>query len=332
MSSTFPAHLNSLALRLGHVDELAEDIAELCFAFVRSNPLELRERREAGRAYLIVHKIDEVPPVLGLLFSDAINQLRSSLDNALVLLIEHTRGARLTGPAERAAQFLIYDDESKYLEALRRMLPKLPELALDEALGRRMYELQPFRPLERIREMRTRRAGATHGGHHLRVLQEYSNADKHRRPHVFGVGNAKTRSITGAADVHAEDVSEVAVGQQVSATDVGANEIVEVWPFVGLRRPLAGELVPPGAELNELHRYVAELAIPRLAGLPDGVSLPPRVDLRSLGLSEAERAATASITYAHERLGWRFSMEVAQAEFEARRRGDSGVQIPVQES
>lgn len=330
VNSALPTYLASLTLRLGRVDELAEDIAELCFGFARSNPLELRERREAGRASLVVHSIQSVPPVIGLVFSDAINQLRSTLDNALVLLIEQGRGDSLSGRAERAAQFLIHEDEAKYAAALKRMLPVLPELAIDAPLGRRMFDLQPFRPLETIRQMKTRRSDTGNGGHHLRVLQEYSNSDKHRRPHVLAVGNAKTRSTTGAAEVHTQDVSELAIGQEVSSTQIGSNEIVEVWPFVGVRRPLGTELVPPGAELNELHRYLAEVALPRLADLPDGVAFPPKVDLRSLRLSELERAVTAAPGYAHDRLGRRFSMEVVHNELDALRRGKSDVQIPAQ--
>ena len=330
MNSALPTYLASLALRLGRVDELAQDIAELCFEFARSNPLELRERRDAGRASLLVHSIQTVPPAIGLVFADAINQLRSTLDNALVLLIEQERGNSLDSRAERAAQFLIYDDEAKYVAAVKRMLPVLPELAVDAPLGRRMFDLQPFRPLELVRQMKTRRPGAGYGGHHLRVLQEYSNSDKHRRPHVFAVGNAKTRSTTGVAEVHTEDVSELAVGQQITSTQIGSNEVVEVWPFVGVRRPLSAELVPPGAELHELHRYLAEVALPRLADLPDGIAFPPQVDLRSLRLSELERAATAASSYAHDRLGQRFGMEVLMHDLDALRRGESGVQIPTQ--
>lgn len=327
MTLALPAHLSPLALRLGRVDELAGDIAMSCFGFVKSNPLELRERRDETRASLFVHSIGEVPPAIGLVFSDAVNQLRSALDNALVLLIEHERGSPLSGRAEQSAQFLIHEDEAKYHQGLKRLVPHLPELAVDAPLGRRMYELQPFRPVESIRQMTTRRAETQHGGHHLRVLQQYSNTDKHRRPHVFAVGNARTVSMTGGASIHAEGVSELAVGQEISSTSVGSNEIIEVMPFVGIRRPIADELVPPGAELNELHRYIAEVALPRLADLPEGVVFLPGVDLRSLHLSEDERAATASGTYAHERHGRAFAMEVFRADLE----GHGEVQIPVQE-
>lgn len=331
MGTVLPDYLSSVALRLGRVDELAEDIAELCFAFVRSDPLELRERRAGGKASLFVHGIDQVPPAIGLVFSDAINQLRSVLDNALVLVIEMERGVSLTGPAERAAQFLIYDDETKYRTALRRLVAHLPELAVDAPLGKRIYELQPFRPLEQIRQMRTRRSVTAHGGHHLRVLQEYSNADKHRRPHVFAVGNAVTRAATGAVKVGVENVSQLEIGQVVSSTSLGASGVVEIWPFVGVHRTLADELVPPGAELCELHRYMAEIALPRLAGLPEGAVFPPGVDLRSLRISDAERVATAESTYAHERLGFRFALEMRQVELDAQREGRGTIRVPRQE-
>jgi|GEM_PF-4075598 len=329
MSQGLPAHLASLALRLGRVDELVADIAHACFAFVRSNPVEMRERRRGDTAELFVHAVDPVPPIIGLAFSDAVNQMRSTLDNALVLLLEQERREPLTGRAERAAKFLIHEKEAEYYNTLKPMLRHLPELAPDQPLGLRMFEMQPFRPLERIRQMRVRSGnGDTHGGHHLRVLQAYSNADKHRRPHIFTVGNAALASTMGAASFHTAPLAELVEGQVISSTRDKKIDVIEFWPFVGVRRPDVGELVPPGAELDELHRYLGQVALPRLAGLPQGSFFPPQVDLRSLGRTEQERVATASPSYAHARLGLHFGLEVQRHERELAARGEIDIQLP----
>ena len=73
------------------------------------------------------------------------------------------------------------------------------------------------------------------------------------------------------------------VGQLVSTGPIGAMVYMDMLPAVMIERPTdnAGS-VPPGRELNQLHRYVAEVAIPTLL---TGLALPgllPQLDLNAV--------------------------------------------------
>jgi hypothetical protein len=304
-----PDRAHSLALRLGRVDDLAMDIARACFQYAASDPLEIDERRDEGVAELYVAAVDPVPPIVSLLFSDAINQLRSSLDNALVLQIEHLRREPLDTEALRSVKFLIYNDSGAYADAIKRTVKRLPELDITEPLGRAMWELQPFQVLENIRGMEMRGGERATGPHHLTVLQEYSNADKHRRLRVSAVANATIRSATGAAELISSSRAWK-VGEAVARTPVGSLDVVEIWPYVSIERALTGEIVPPGAELYELHRYVAEVVLPKLLDIEDD-AFAPAIDLRTPKLTTSERMATAGAAYAHKRAGAEFVADAA---------------------
>ncbi|MDJ1113795.1 hypothetical protein [Microbacterium dauci] len=311
MASRDPELLVPLALRLSRADELAEDLAGRCFEWARAGGTRFDERRSDGFAELYVASVDPVPPIVRLLFSDAVNQLRSALDNAVVLLIEHERGEPLTRDALLKSNFPIRNSEHLYDRAVARAIGELPELAKSHPIGQSIYELQPFRPLEKVREM-TRRSGEAHAPHHLRALQEYSNADKHHRLRAVAVGSAMTRSMTGAAHV-LETPTELSLGLAISRVAIGSHDVIEAWPYICMERPITGALVPPGAELNDLHRFVSEVALPRLGESVGATRFPPNVDIRTRGMTDSERVASGGLTYAHQREGARFAREAMSA-------------------
>lgn len=317
MESPGSAILSPIALRLGRVDEVAADLADACFDYVTSESVQFDARHDDGYEELYVSSIAPVPPIVSLLVSDALHQIRSALDNAVVLLIEHVRAEALEPEALAKSKFIISERSEWYERSVQRVHGLLPELGPDHPIGEAIFEMQPFRPLERIRRMRQRRADSA-PVHHLLALQGYSNADKHHHLRALATGNARVESMTGKAEVFAVPTM-LQVGMTLSRTRIGETDYVDTAPYICMERPISGELVPPGAELNELHRYVAEVAINRLAKAADvhGV-LPPAVDLRGRGMTDDERLATAGSTYAHDRKGRQFAEEAAGREQEVR--------------
>ena len=138
--------------------------------------------------------------------------------------------------------------------------------------------------------------------HPLKLLQGYSNDDKHRSIRV-----AVPRTSGPSADrtsVNARSFVELQVGDVVFEGSLGQPVIVEQTTAVQIPRPDPyTALVGPAHEISQLASYVAHTAVPQLVtgmSLPD--SLPMHVDLDDSGLGELERLTNGDQTAARERL------------------------------
>lgn len=139
--------------------------------------------------------------------------------------------------------------------------------------------------------------------HPLKLLQGYSNGDKHRTIRV-----AVPRTSGGSADQlpggSGRAFVELQVGDVVAEGTWGQPVLMEQTTAVQIQRPDPyTALVSPANEISRLTAYVAHTAIPQLItgrSLPE--SLPMKVDLDDSGLDEFERLTAGDRQPAQERL------------------------------
>lgn len=186
-----------IAFKLARADELAWELFSLVFdRYARQGPIQFKARLEGEREYVTVDSVKPIPPVVPLVFGDAINQLRSSLDHALLALIEQARGHQLPEEQARTLMFPITATESAFTRDMKRSGRVVPELATDTPLYKAIATLQPWHDNQQefLAELPTPPFATSLPPsdpiHPLVLLQRYSNYDKHRRIYFSSTRNA----------------------------------------------------------------------------------------------------------------------------------------------
>lgn len=304
-----PEELLPVAMRVAHADDLAYAAGLEAYLWSKSSPVSLaRERFADGAERLFVEAVRPVPPKVGLLFSDAVNHLRSALDNVVFHLAQAAHDDVLTEQQERAISFPIYVDQRGMDGWIKKMSRAgLPQLTGEGELGRRLMALQPFNDADR--SVPTMNGWLSlmldqpvHRAHPLVLLQAYSNTDKHRALRVAVHQGFQSVNSAWFAGQHSR--SELAVGETLFETKPGERATADLHPFVGVERPGAGgTLVGIGPELSGLERYVAHHAVPvMVTGVALEHGLPTQLDLSDTGQTMGERVAAAGYVTAHDRL------------------------------
>lgn len=302
-----PSDLHPVAMRIARADECAYAMGELASQWSIAAPLDLVQIRIGDRVRVRVQGIRPIPPRIPLLFSEAVNHLRAALDNVVWHLAEVTHGP-LTGSVARLVNLPIYDSQEDLDKWVRRRVRDgLTAFESTAPLGQRVRELQPFVDQDSaIPSMRADLAPLmdteVEVAHPLKLLQAYSNDDKHRTirvalPRTSG-GRTDRRSAQSRRFVGLEVgdvVAEGAWGRPVEMEQTTSIQIERPEPFTAL--------VPPGQEVSRLASYVANVAVPQLvAGTAMPGSLPMKVDLDDSGLAVVDRLAAGDREPARERL------------------------------
>ncbi|QKE85151.1 hypothetical protein [Arthrobacter sp. NEB 688] len=303
-----PEDLEGVALRLARVDQSAFEIGDLAMRWSMHPPVELRQlRRRNGEAELVVSEIHQVPPLLWLLFSEAISHLRASLDNVLwyIVSLEHEEisdsvARRVAMPIHRDAHSL-----SRWLKA--RVEDGLHVFREDGPVAKRLRELQPFATTPARIPSNNPTLAAMLGcevedAHPLLLLQGYSNDDKHRAIRI-----AVERERGGPTDQSPSDQGwfrELKVGDVVSTTRWGEPLVYESSAAALVERPSPySALVAPATEVALLHGWVATVAVPYLVqGTPHLTGLPYQVELSDSAGSNRDRLLAGGGVSALERL------------------------------
>jgi hypothetical protein len=306
-----PPGLEQVALRLARADQLTFDMTRLCFEWSKGTdslgPLDLEQVWVShDDLNVVVRGIRAIPPLVSMLFSEAVNHLRAAIDNSVFYLVTDGRTSQLTDWQERRIAMPIQTDEQKFGNWVAENRRKgLTELA-DGTLINRISSLQPFADTTAIASMSEQLAalqGVTPDHvHPLLLLQGYSNADKHR-----AVRPALTRTTyqNEAMPFWASNRSmrPIAVGDVLETIRYGAPNVAGTNPAVTVERPGNGSWVPPGRELDQLARYVSGTVIPTLVlGMVLTRSLPPEVDLTDTGQTARERIDAGRWVTAQDRM------------------------------
>jgi len=304
----FPAELEPVLLRLARADELVFQIGELSAQWSMRGPLEIEQRRRGDQFKAILTGIRPVPPLLWLLFSEAINHLRAAIDNTVWYLFEQAHGP-IDGPAAARVAMPIHSKPEQYEKwCKRRREDRLHELLPDCELGSRIRKLQPFVDDDAVVPSNGELVAHLQGdaieyAHALTLLQGYSNADKHRAIRV-----AVTRSVASRPDrpFAGQDLRfrELQTGQVLASGTWGELLPIETNTAVMVQRPDPYvAMVPPARELGLLHQYVARVAVPFLTfGLELPGAIPPQAELGDTGETAAERISRGRWEFATDRL------------------------------
>ena len=291
-----PDALEPVALRLARADACAFKIGDMASKWSLDGPLHLEQVRRGEEVQTFLKSLRPVPPETSLLFSEAVNHLRASIDNVVWYLTEQEHG-NLSGHAASLVSMPISDSPEAFKKwTSRREKEKIHCLGAETTLGKRLRTLQPFVDLESV-------VPSTGGvlailmnvevesAHPLRLLQAYSNADKHRS---IRLAAARTFSSTDAQPLLAQDLGhkELRVGDPMGPPSPwGQMFVLETSTAVMVQRPWPfGAWANPVKELTAMRRHIAQFVIPTLLQGSDVPSnLPPVIELGDTGHSNRER-------------------------------------------
>lgn len=259
-------------------------------------PLQLEQVRRGDEVQTFLKSLRPVPPATSLLFSEAVNHLRASIDNVVWYLTEQEHG-NLSGRAASLISMPILESSEAFEKwTSRRQKQKIPRFGAETTLGKRLRTLQPFVDLKSAvpsfgRVLESLMNVEVESAHPLRLLQAYSNADKHRSIRLAG---ARTFSSTDAQPLLAQDLGhkELRVGDPMGPPSPwGQMIILETSTAVMVQRPWPfGAWANPVKELTAMRRHIAHFVIPTLLqGSEVPSDLPPVIELADTGKSNRER-------------------------------------------
>ncbi|QZA09633.1 hypothetical protein K3U94_10650 [Mycolicibacter heraklionensis] len=302
-----PAELSPVALRLARADELQYELEKLCLEWSSRALGFAQVWNDEGLLDLTVSAIRPVPPAITTLFGEAVNHLRAAIDNVVFHLVEKARGSTLPPAQARKVEMPIRQSADSFAEWSKKIAKHVPELGPGTTLNQRIESAQPFADRTVIMSIPIGLAkmmgGTSHDGvHPLLLLQGYSNEDKHRMIRPVACRSIATRDDLPfiAQDLGWKEINE----GDVVASDVEEGTLVGVTArtAVHIQRPERAEWVVPGAELSQIHDFIADILIPTLvAGAPNTETLPRQVDLSDSGETAEQRIRAGKSESAHRR-------------------------------
>lgn len=311
-SATFswlPSELEPIALRLARADECAFEIGDAISLWSMEGPLEFEQVRRGIESKTILKSIRPVPPRASLLFSEAINHLRAAMDNVVWHLVEKEHGPLEGILATQVVMPIQPSPERMKAWTQRRVKGGLDAFSSESSLGQRLNTVQQFVDVNSSVPSLGRRLAALIGqevelAHPLHLLQQYSNADKHRS---IRLAASRTFVSDDASPLMDQNLShqDLRVGDVLGHTVWGEPVILETNTAVMVQRPDPfSAWVNPVKELNALRKHVSETVIPvLLTGLQLPGGLPSTLDLQDNGKSIRERLSMGNWEDAEKRLG-----------------------------
>lgn len=307
-TSWIPPALEPVALRLARADQAALDLGRLSFEWSRNEPLELCQvdvSNDPGVRNLVVADVRPIPPAVSMLFSEAINHLRAAIDNVLFHLVEQSRGS-LTDQQARKIAMPILDEPDAFDKWLRgNAKAGLSALSAGSELATRIRTLQPFADPSSVPSLSEDIASLwrvePERVHPLKLIQGYSNADKHRALRVAAARTYLQRSDQPRPS-GPRGMRPVQRGDVLASVPKDKRVELDSHAAVHIERPHGTAWVPPGRELDNLYAHVAGTVIPTLAlGLAIPRAFPPGVDLSDTGQTDRERIDAGTWETAHQR-------------------------------
>lgn len=277
-----PDHQTHVLESLGHIDDQLHAVAVLLQDYSRDGAFDLREEVDGSQVRVIVERVQPIPAAVSRGAADILNALRNLLEHVVYAEVEHALGRPLDEAESRALEMPVADTSSNFDKWLNHKWRRdLPLLGRDGILAQKLRALQPFE-------------WTVDGTAPLRLLADYTNATKHRKPAAVAVLVGKV-----VADYEISGLSVLSpVGEPAQVGDVivtaprSPRVGVDVWPLIAIRRAPTGwrVLVP---ELAHLEQWVRETAVPLLLGLSEGQDLPAATNVL-VGNDDMRSAAAAA--------------------------------------
>ncbi|MEV4889197.1 hypothetical protein AB0K48_07405 [Nonomuraea sp. NPDC055795] len=226
-----------------------------------------------------------LPQALVRLASDALNQLRSTLEHVLYAEIEHRSGGASSSENARAVEVPCTpsaNDLQKWAE--KRPRRGLTVLQPGTALYRRIADLQPFQRRD------------SQDAHPLKILVAHTNHSKHRTPSLAATFVADVRPDEPSDDIQVTPPLNrpIEVGDILAIQPVGRVVEAGLWPKIAIRRPHTNEWIILIHELRDLESWVRRSAVPLLiTGSTDVCPLPPHLDI-TVGYADFRTALSSA--------------------------------------
>ena len=135
-----PAPIESVVFRLARADKCAFEIGDLMSQWSLDGPLDFEQVRQGDQVQLFVTRLRPTPPEASLLFSEAVNHLRATVDNVIWYLVEREHGS-LSGSASALVNMPIMKSQDS-LDAWtrKRLQRRINAFGADTPLGRRIRD------------------------------------------------------------------------------------------------------------------------------------------------------------------------------------------------
>lgn len=307
-----PDHQLHVVATLAHVDQTVDRVIRMVHDYTAQEPLSFKNVVDGDQVQTVVTAVAPLPEAIPRLVADALTQLRAALEHTVYAEVQHLLRRSLTAEEARSiempANTSLADFEAWLNHRRRRGLPPLQPSA---PLAQRIRALQPFQRRDPDE-------------HPLKILVEYTNTAKHRRPTVAAARlgavhpDAPNPGLTVSQPL--ERRPQPGSGQPIHVNDIiataprGAYIPFSIWTTVSLQRPHTDIWNIAAKELEYLEDWVRTTAIPIIVtGGREVTPLPPQLDI-STGYddlrSELPEAGAAS---AAERGGQRIQAAVARA-------------------
>lgn len=315
-----PPELETIALRLAHVDSLIEQMIDLSVAWSKSSPVTLELHRTADTDRAIVTRIRTTPPAIVLLFSDAIHQLRACLDNAVWHLVA-AAGTRPSGPTATRVSFPVCEDEKRWREWSKSIeRTGIAALAPGGKVSKRIHSLQPFVDTvsvvpERDVPILDALSGSTpESAHALLLLQRYSNLDKHRALTVTATHGHQSRGDIPLSRQR-DQIKEIRVGSVVASFPARSLVPLEANHGFAVKRPEPWVGTPQIiSELRRLYDYTRDVALPFLiSGLFTPSPFPASINLGDSPTPVTQRISEGSWDTADKRFKRNLSRMISES-------------------
>ncbi|MCX4657438.1 hypothetical protein AB0N79_33805 [Streptomyces microflavus] len=306
-----PDHQLHVVATLAHVDQTVERVIRMVHDYTAQEPLSLKTVVDGDQVQAVVTAIAPLPEAIPRLVADALTQLRAALEHTVYAEVQHLLRRSLTAEEARSIEMpatTSLADFEAWLNHRRRR--GLAPLQPSDPLAQRIRALQPFQRRDPDE-------------HPLKILVEYTNMAKHRRPTVAA---ARLAAVHPDAPNPGLSVSQPlerwpqpGSGQPIHVNDTIATAPrrayipFSIWTTVSLQRPHTSIWNIAAKELEYLEDWVRTTAIPIIVtGGREVTPLPPQLDI-STGhddlRSELPGAGAAS---AAERGGQRIQAAVAR--------------------
>ncbi len=305
-----PEDLDSVALRLARVDGLVFELGQLAMNWSQNDPLELAPvETQPNQLDLTVEAVRPIPPMMSLMFSEAVHHLRAAIENTVYYTVETGRGAPLSEKQANAVAMPVSKDAAGFEDWQKQRVQRgVPELGPGTTLGTRIQKLQPYADSAAGMGSTSQRFAELTGTqmvveHPMVLLQRYSNLDKHRALRV-AAAQGIVDDINAPLGSNNRALRTLTVGDVLISCPLGTPVVVDVWPVVAIQRPTSQVWVAPVPELDNLHWYVSNIAIPSLLlhVIPPPPAMPPGIDLGDTGQRPRQRMESAGQAVARERL------------------------------
>jgi|ERR1019366_6629121 hypothetical protein len=168
----------SFDYKLERADQHLQTLKEWVERWSSRNSYAITDKLDAqtGENVVTIEPVGSPPAHIGMIIGDILYDLRSALDQLAYALAVKNLGEPLLDKIARGSEFPIYEDPTDYSKHRKRKIGGVSPSAQTVIDG-----LQPFN------------AGPDFRSHPLWLLNELSNIDKHRAPHLSAAHHGSTQ-------------------------------------------------------------------------------------------------------------------------------------------